>query len=148
VSGTNRVIWDGLDELKAALQALPETCAGEAAKLIEGTANAAYVAIKGAYPSRSGKLRAGLKLLPITRRGLIVGQKIVNTSKYAAGYDHGTQARHYVSAGGATHRTGIMGSKTPPTHVFGKTIQVKRRQLTASLVDLLKRQGATVSGDA
>jgi len=143
VSTRSRVVWEGLEDLKAAIQALPDTCAGEAANLMAGTVNGAYVAIKSAYPIRTGKLRNGMKLLPVTRKGLVVGQKITNTAKHAQAFEHGSQARHYVTKNGVQHLTG----KMPPGHVFVPRIENARRRLTGQLVDLLKRHGATVSGD-
>jgi hypothetical protein len=139
VSTRSRVVWEGLEELKAALQALPDTCAGEAANLMAGTVNGAYVAIKSAYPSRTGKLRNGMKLLPVTRKGLVVGQKITNTAKHAQAFEHGSQARHTT--------IGANRGSMPPGHIFVPRIEQARRRLTGQLVELLKRHGATVSSD-
>jgi hypothetical protein len=136
----NTVVWDGLAELHAALQALPETCAGEAAKLIEGAANGAYVEIRGAYPSRTGNLRKGMKLKPIERKGLIVGQTVVNTAPHAQLFENGTQARHTT--------IGANRGSMPPGHIFVPRILKARRRLTGALKDMVARQGAVVSGDA
>ena len=132
------VVLEGLKELMAELQALPEACAGEAAKVIEGTANGAYVAIKGAYPSRSGDLRNGMRVSPVTKKGLIVGAEVKNVSKIAAVFDKGSEARHYLTTNGVTHLTG----KMPPGKVFAPRIVHARRRLTEELKAMVVRHGA------
>jgi hypothetical protein len=52
-----------------------------------------------------------------------------NRAKHAWLYDNGSQARHYTTKSGATHDTGAMWGKTPPTHVFVRTVIRKRRQM-------------------
>jgi len=138
------VVWDGLAELRAEILALPEACTGEAAKRIEGAANGAKVDIAGAYPWRTGDLRKKTTVTPVTRKGLIVGAVVKNTSKLASVVENGSQARHYFSINGVKHLTG----KMPALHVFVPRILKARRRLIQELKDMVARHGAKVSGDA
>lgn len=134
------VVWQGLDELNAELRALPESCAGEAAKLIEGTANGVYVDITGAYPIRTGNLRKGMKIKPLVKRGLVVGQTVINTAPHANIFENGTQARHT--------SIGANRGSMPPGRVFVPRVVKARRRLTQELKDMVTRHGAVVTGDA
>lgn len=133
------VVWEGLKELEDELRQLPETCTGEAGKLIEGTVNSVAVAIKGAYPVRTGNLRDHLVIKPLTKRGLIVGAAVTNTAKHALIFEYGSQTRKT-----------LLGAPNPmpPGHVFVPRIVRARRALTEQLKEMVARHGATVSGDA
>lgn len=136
----NTVIWNGLKELQDELRQLPEACTGEAGKLIEGTVNGVAVAIKGAYPVRTGNLRDHLVIKPLTKHGLVVGAAVTNTAKHANIFENGTQARHT--------SLGANRGSMPPGHVFVPRIVRARRVLTEQLKEMVARHGATVSGDA
>lgn len=138
------MVWDGLAELRAEILALPEACTGEAAKVLEGAANGAKVDIAGAYPWRTGDLRKKTVVLPLARKGLIVGAEVKNTSKLASVIENGSQARHYFTVNGVTHLTG----KMPALHVFVPRILKWRRRATQELKDMVARHGAVVTGDA
>lgn len=138
------VVWDGFDELVAELKALPEACAGEAAKKIEGTSNGAYVAIKGAYPSRSGDLRKGMQLKSVTKKDLVVGAEVKNVAKIAVVFDQGSEARHYYTHNGVKKLTGRM----PAAKVFGPRIVKFRRALTEELKAMVLRHGAATVSEA
>lgn len=138
------VIWDGFDDLLAELAAMPESCAGEAAKKIEGTANGAYVAIKGAYPSRSGDLRKGMRVGAVVKKGLVVGAAVTNIAKIAVVFDQGSEARHYYTHNGVKKLTGRM----PAGKVFGPRIVKFRRALTEELKAMVLRAGAATVSEA
>ena len=134
------LVWEGLTEYYAELAQLPEACAGEAAHLIEAVANGVTLDIKGAYPSRAGDLRKKTVVMALEKNGLIVGAVVKNTSKHAAIFEAGTQARH--TALGANRGT------MPPGHVFLPRIVTATRALTQQLKDLRALRGAVVTGDA
>lgn len=133
-------IWEGLEEYREQLRALPEDLTGEAANLVEGKANSVAHAIKAAYPVRTGKLRDKLTVTHIPSGGsLKAGSVIKNTAKHARVFEYGTQARH--TAIGANR--GAM----PPGHVFVQRIVRGRRELTQQLKAMVARHGATVVGE-
>jgi len=138
------LVWDGLAELRAELQKLPEQLTGEAAHLIEAAANSAKVDIAAAYPWRTGNLRKKTTVAVLARKGLIVGAVVKNTSKLATVVENGSQARHYLTVNGVKHLTG----KMPAQHVFVPRIVKARRKLTQDLKDMVARHGAVVTGDA
>lgn len=137
------VVWDGLAELRAEILALPEACTGEAALKIEGAANGAKVDIAGAYPWRTGDTRKKTVVVPIARKGFIVGAVVKNTSKLASVIENGSQARHYFTVNGVNHLTG----KMPALHVFVPRILKARRRLVQELKDMVARHGAVVTGE-
>ena len=139
------IVWDGLKEYLDELRRLPDESKAEAAKLIQGGVNAAYVTIARVYDAHrhTGTLRARLRIS--TLRG---GLKLTSGSPIAWLFDNGSQARHYVEASGATHATGRMWGRTPPTHIFARTVAKERRTLTEQYKAMLRRRGAaTVTSD-
>lgn len=138
-------VWQGLDEYRAQLAAMPEACAGEAAHLAEASANAVKVEIANAYHWRTGDLRKRTTVTPLVKKGLVVAIEVKNTSKLASIVENGSEARHYFTVNGVKHLTGAM----PPEHVFWPRIERARRQLIAQWKLMVLRHGATtVTGDA
>jgi len=140
-----RIEFDGLTELKAALMALPAALGGEAAHIVEGAGNQAVLQIKTAYPVRSGNLRDGVEQT-LVRSEFGASVKVVNKSKHAYIFENGSQARHYVTTGGATHQTGVM-PPSPPGHAFIPVMVRERQAMNQKLKDMLVRNGLLVSGD-
>lgn len=136
----NRLVLNGLDELRQALRTLPADLTAEASHLIEGVANGAAADIKAAYPVRTGNLRNHLTVTHFERGRFSAGAIVKNTAKHASIFEHGTQARH--TAIGA-HRGSM-----PPGHVFVPRMIRARRRMYQGLKDLLSRHGLLVSGDA
>jgi hypothetical protein len=136
------VAWHGLEEYRTELKELPVELTGEAAKLIQGEANAAFVAIKSAYPLRSGKLRDGMKVEHIAPGGRLKAASIVkNTTRYAWVYDRGMQARHTSK--------GWQRGPMPAKPTFIPAIVRARRKIVDLVKALIARHGATrVTGDA
>jgi hypothetical protein len=123
----------------AEMRRMPEEVTSEAANIIESAANGAGATIKGGYPSRTGNLRN--KLTVEHRRSRFGARSVVvNTSKHADEFEHGTQGRH--TAIGANR--GAM----PANHLFTRTVIQKRRQMYEQLQELLERKGLTVTNDA
>lgn len=133
-----RVTWSGLEEFYAALRNLPEELAGEAANIVEATTNSATVAVKSAYPVRTGNLRDHVTN-DLQRSGLAVRGRVKNTARHAWLFENGSQARH--TAIGANRGT------MPPGHVFVPIIIRERRKMYDVLRDLLVRKGLLVSGE-
>ncbi len=122
----NRFVFDGLEEFRAQLRALPAELAAEAE-------------IDAAYPERAGALRKGLTVKHET--SAFGATAIVrNTAPHAEEFENGTQARH--TALGANR--GAM----PPGHVFVPIITRHRRAMYQALGAMLTRVGFVVSGSA
>lgn len=144
----NQIVWNGLEELRAQLRNLPADCAEEASGIVDEAAREAQATIEAGYPVVSGRLRAGLRVTHVHEGKYAAGAVLKNTAKHAWLYDNGSEARHYVSGGGARHATGKMWGRRPPTHLFVRTVIRARRRMYEKLKGLLTRKGFTVSGDA
>lgn len=138
---STRFTLQGLEDLKAQLRALPAELTTEGGHIVEGRANGATSVIKAGYPSKRGDLRDKLAVTH-TRSRFGARSVIRNTSKHAAPFEQGSEARHYVSHKGVRHLTG----KMPPTPIFSKTIVRERRAMYRDLADLLTRHGLRVTG--
>jgi hypothetical protein len=139
--------WDGLKEFREELRQLPEALRGQAAKVVEGEVNAAYVTVKRVYEAHrfTGNLSNKLAIAPLKVSGqLTTGLILKSGSPLAWLFDNGTQARHYVTVNGVTHVTGRM----PGFHVFGRTVAFTRRKIRGLLIEMVRRHGATKVIDA
>lgn len=137
----NRIVWEGLEELKAALRTLPADLAAEASGIVTGRAERAKQDIETSYPERTGDLRNHLTL----GRGVKVGRFgastiLKNNSKHAWLFENGSQARH--TAIGANR------GSMPAGHIFIPIVMRQRRAMYEDLKTLLVRHGLQVSGDA
>jgi hypothetical protein len=134
--------WDGLKEFREELRQLPEELRGQAAKVVEGEVNAAYVTVKRVYEAHrfTGFLSSKLAIQPLKVSGLLTtGLVLKSGSPLAWLFDNGTQARHYITVNGVTHQTGRM----PGFHVFGRTVAFTRRKIRGLLIEIVRRHGAT-----
>lgn len=129
----------GLDDLKAALRALPTTLVSAATPIVIGAAQAARADIVAQYPQGpTGNLKKGVRveLKSANKDGVVAIVK--STARHAWIYEHGTQARH--TKLGASR--GVMPA--PPTPVFIPTMMRARRAMYAQLGALLEAQGLAV----
>jgi hypothetical protein len=140
------VTWNGLDELRAALRALPEHLAGEAQSIVKAAADDAMATMSAAYAGHvvSGNLQRGLKMkeLAVGRYG--VGYQVRNTSPHAWWYENGTEVRH--TSKGVSR--GKMFKSRPPGHVMLPTAIRRRALMYRALAAMLEREGFLVSGSA
>jgi hypothetical protein len=132
----NEVRWDGLEEYRELLRALPEALAQETAHLVEAAANGAALDIRRAYPVRTGKLRDRVTVTRLNKGKYGTGLIVKNTAPHAWLFENGTQARH--TALGANR------GSMPPGHVFIPLAIKARRRLYGQVKDLLVRKGALV----
>jgi hypothetical protein len=136
------VRWDGLKEYRDQLAKLPADCRNEAAKVIEGQVNSAYVTIARVYGEHqfTGTLRKRLAISPLKVAGqMTTGLVLRSGSPLAWLFDHGTQARHYVTVNGVVHLTGRM----PARPTFARTVGFTKRKITDLLKAMLLRHGAS-----
>lgn len=136
----NRLVFDGLADLKAALRNLPAELTGEASNLVTATANAAAVEIRSGYAkhTRSGRLQGGVIVTRVNQGKYAAGAIVKNTAPHAVIFENGTQARH--TALGANR------GSMPPGRVFVPVVMRKRREMYQALKALLERKGLLVSG--
>ena len=134
-------VWTGLEEYRAQLRAMPRECVNEAARIVEGAANAAYVKVSTVYGNHryTGRLQDRLKIVTINAGELRTGKDLRSNAPHAWLFDNGTQARHWKSG----KSTGKMWGHTPPTHIFVRTVVAERRRATQKLKDMVLRHGAS-----
>lgn len=144
MAGGNRLVFDGLDELRAALRRLPDDLTGEASHIVEGAANGAAATIGAGYAVKSGELLEGLTVTHAHAGKYGAGMVVKNTAKHAWLYDNGSEARHYVTASGAEHATGKMWGRRPPTHLFVRSVVRARRRMFEQLKAMVTRHGLVV----
>lgn len=135
------VVWQGLEEYRKVLLALPDALRGEADNYVEENANAAAVDIRGAYPARTGNLRAGVEVLekPAGRYG--TARVVRNRAPHAVIFERGTVARHYFTRNNVKHLLGRM----PPGRVFVPRVIKWRRRFIEQVKAMLERYGAKVT---
>jgi Bacteriophage HK97-gp10, putative tail-component len=135
------VTFEGLDELKEQLRHLPAALTGEAANVIQATANRAEADMRARYSAhvRSGNLRDGLEQIERDERsanGYAI--MMINRARHAWIFEFGTQARH---------RGIVTWAPMPAGHVFIPAMDSNRRWMYEQLKDVLRRAGLEVSGD-
>ena len=135
----NRLVFRGLDELRAALRRLPDELTMEASRIVEGAANGAAADIKAAYPVRTGNLRDHIVVTHREKGKWAAGAIVKNTAKHAWMFENGTQARH--------NAIGANRGSMPPGHVFIPRVIKARRLMYQQLRDLLERKGLRVTGE-
>lgn len=133
-----RLVIDGLDDLRRALQRLPDDLTDEASRIVTDAAELAKAAIVQGYPIRSGSLRNHVTLSHFSGGRYSAGALVKNTAPHAWIFENGTQARH--TAIGADR--GAM----PPGHVFIPAAVRHRRGMYAQLRAMLERHGLQVTG--
>lgn len=134
----NRVVWEGLEELKAQLRQLPADLAAEASSIVLDAAQGAKTDM--VYPRRTGNLADHVTVSTVSAGTFGAAAIVRNTSPHAAIYENGTQARH--TALGANR------GSMPPGHVFVPAVMRNRRRMYERLKALLVSHGLVVSGDA
>ena len=143
-----RIYFDGLDELKAAFLTLPTELKGEATGVVLDAAHQARGAIAAAYPlgpegrkTKPGNLKRGVKVTVKEIGPYGVAAQVRSTAPHAWLFEHGSQARHYITRNGVRHDTGAM----PPKPVLIPTMVRSRRAMYVRLADtVIKAHGLTV----
>ena len=131
----------GIDELGAQIRALPEVLQGEAKQIVHAAANGAALSIRSAYGQhrRSGFLQEHVEVTDFQTSAGGAAAFVTSRAFYTAFVEKGTVKR--VNARGANR-----GAITA-WDLFVPRARAERRAMHARLVDLVRRQGLTVSGD-
>lgn len=136
----NKLVFEGLFELRDALRQLPAALTAEASAIVVDAANGAKADIVNDYPARTGELKSKVSVTVQAAGTLAVVAIVKNTSPLANIFENGTQARHT--------SLGANRGSMPPGHVFIPNVARRRRQMYEKLKELLRSQGLVVSGDA
>jgi len=142
MAATFRIV--GLEELKRGLRQLPDELKDDAGALVRSHALNAAGGIRASYPRRVGKLQDGVvaeATHPLSPYG--VRWVVKNKAPHAWLYEYGTQARHYITAEGKRHNTGLMPA-APPGRAFVPQMITMRGRLMDDLGWLLIRNGLAV----
>jgi HK97 gp10 family phage protein len=133
------VTFDGLDELRQALLALPRTLADKSAVRVGAAAARAVDRIRAAYPEYTGNLRNHI-VSKVERDSVSVLWTVKNTAHHAWIFENGTQVRHTA--------TGANRGEMPPGHVFIPIVMQERRAMYQDLADIVAGEGLEVTVDA
>jgi hypothetical protein len=129
----NRFRFTGLEELRADLRKMPEALRDEASEIVLAHAQSAAKDIIDAYPERTGNLKRGVKVVPLSGSRFFAGAIVRNTAKHAFLFEHGSKARHT--------EIGANRGAMPAGNVFIPRMQHWRTAMYDALAALLERHG-------
>lgn len=133
-----RLVFDGLDELRAELRKLPQTLATEASAIVQQAASEADAIYARGIHDKTGKLRRGVtQKVESSRAGVAV--VVRSGAPHAYIYDNGTQPRQ-TSQG---WNRGQMPARSESDRMVPIAIAARRR-MYAGLAALLVHHGAEV----
>lgn len=134
----NRLVMEGLSELRDALRQLPDDLAREAGVIVTAQAELAKDQVQRAYPEHTGRLRKGIT---VNREGDRYGARAIVRSRapHASIYEFGTKARR--TDAGANR--GSMPKADDSARMIPIIVR-RRRAMVAALVDLVRRFGFDV----
>lgn len=138
-----RVMWDGLDDLKSGLTALPADLVAGAIPLARAAAAGAAASIRAAYPHVTGELAGGVQVLEQPTGPYGVTISVVNLTWWAKVFDYGSKPRYTGRRGRKRMFRGAMPKRTPP--VFAPRILSARQALESQLMALMRDKGLTVN---
>jgi hypothetical protein len=133
----NQLRLDGVNELRAALKALPPELVREAGVIVHAQADAAAREMAGAYPVHTGNLRNHLRI-ELSGDAVSATARVRNTARHAAIFEYGTGPRRWAS--------GKSTGRMPAGRVFIPIAMQRRRIMLSALIDLVERAGLHVSG--
>jgi hypothetical protein len=132
----------GLEQLRADLKRLPEDLQREAAVIVQATADAMAVDVLGQYAVKTGNLRSHVRVETTSDVVGGVSSRVVSRARHAWLYERGTAGKKRQWKNGKN--TGPM----PAKKIFAPIAPLRRRIMTAALVELVQRAGLTVTGSA
>jgi hypothetical protein len=135
---SNRVVLNGMDELRAQLRALPEDLATEAQEIVVANANAAANDIRSGYPhGPTGNLRSHVTVAQ-TRSRVTTTAKVSSRAPHANIFERGTANR-------VTNKGWNRGRmpQPPASERMIPKVARQRRIMVEALKALVLRHGAT-----
>lgn len=134
----NRLMFEGLDELRAQLRALPDDLATEAQEIVIANANAAARDVRAGYPrGPTGNLKARVSISQ-TRSKAATSAKVSSRAPHAFLFEEGSGRR-------VTNRGWNRGRmpEAPTSAAMIPKIVRQRRIMNDALKDLCLRHGAS-----
>jgi hypothetical protein len=137
----NRLVFDGLAELRQQLRALPDALTGDAERIVLSNAHGAEDDIRGAYPRKDGTLQDGLEVVVMPNSGKgFAGAVVINNAGLEANvYEVGTAVR-------TTKKGANRGRIDIAHHTFVPRVIRWRARMYDELRAMLRAHGLTVSG--
>jgi hypothetical protein len=132
----NRLVIEGLAELKEALSNLPQELVDEASGVVDTKASVAAREIRANYPE--GPLRDSVEVLSFAHSAFSAGVYIVVNDPIAFIFENGTELRFY---------KGQARGRMPAAHAFIPPMVRHRRDMYRELKTMLESHGITVEGD-
>jgi len=86
----NQLVLTGFKELRAELAALPESAKRDSAPILLSRARKAQADVVAAYPSVTGTLRAGVRVVERVARGVATLYTLVTSAPYAHIFEFGS----------------------------------------------------------
>ena len=135
-----RLNFDGMSELRTALQNLPQDLADEAADIVSATAQDAKSAIQSGYPiGPTGNLHNRVTAANNAGRRAAAIAIVKSNAPHAWIFEHGTRRRS--TAKGANR--GSMPEAPESAQMIPKVIRLRARMVN-QLIELVKRAGFVV----
>lgn len=143
----------GLDQLIADLKRLPDDLKREAAVIVQAQAEQMLVDVQRAFPlGPTGNLRSHIRIVLHSDAVGGVSAQVLATAQHAYIWEHGSKARAYTGQGRIKTRKNPPGWKVgketgtmPAGNKFIPIAILRRRVMTAALVDIVERAGLTVT---
>jgi hypothetical protein len=135
-----KVTWDGFAEFTEALGALPVALTDQARASVAAAADATQTETVAGYPTKSGRMRAGVKKVEDTSKPAVYAIEVRSTAPEAHLWEYGTQDR-------ATQQGWHRGSE--PAHPDQSLIAISHTHgptMQAELAALLTSAGFQVTG--
>jgi len=129
----------GLDELRAALLALPGELTAKAVGIVSAAADGAAAEIKAAYPEgETGNLKRGVRVGTKGGGDFTVRRVVRSTAPHATLFETGTQTRQTALG----YNRGFM----PGANIFVPVVVRRRRAMFEDLVAIVEQAGLDVRG--
>jgi len=139
----NRLVLEGLNELREALRDLPDELAAEARAIVQAAGERAAADARAGYQKsrRLGALQDGVFVEPLLLGRFGVGANVVNRNPIAWVFENGSELRHYI-----TKKRGVkkLVGRMPAAHVFIPAMMRARDPMWADLRVLVESKGVTV----
>jgi hypothetical protein len=136
----------GVQELRDALRKLPDALAAEGRGIVIGAANHAALKIRSGYGAhrRTGNLQEHVVIKESNHDAYGSAIKVSSTARHAWIFEFQENERH-TNIKGANR--GRMWSHQTRPNIFVPAVVSARLQMVRELVELVRRNGVTVSGD-
>lgn len=123
----NKLVLGGFKELRDELAALPQAAKRDSTPILLRYARAAQAELRAQYPSVTGELRAGVRIVERAARGVATLYTLVTSAPYA----------HIFEFGSARQR---------PRATFLPISERTRRASVESVADMVEAKGLVVRG--